>query len=76
MTEYTDDTIMPFGKYGRTPLKAGLPLKEVPADYLLWLYKQSWVKISWAGLYKYIEKNLRALKEEVLYEQDREEWES
>lgn len=49
---YTDQTLMPFGKYKGTPLVA------VPADYLLWLYKE---KTSDLFLRAYIEDNMQAL---------------
>lgn len=51
-----DNSIMPFGKY------KGQPLINVPADYLLWLYKQMSIP---GDLKKYIQDNLEVLKKEA-----------
>ena len=53
--EYTDETIMPFGKY------KGRMMANVPADYLLWVRLQDWVSNE---MLKYINDNLDALKKE------------
>ena len=39
MSEQNDsEIIMPFGEY------KGSQLSDIPPDYLLWLYKQEWLK--------------------------------
>lgn len=47
---------MPYGKY------KGRQIKDVPADYLLWLYYND--KAS-PAIEEYVERNLEALKEEA-----------
>lgn len=49
-TPWTDTTKIPWGKY------RGELLKNVPADYLLWLLKQDWIK-KWPGLLDYLKKH-------------------
>ena len=49
--EWTDDKVMPFGKH------RGYLLKDVPADYLLWVYEQAWCASEWVGLYLYIRRH-------------------
>lgn len=44
---WTDATIMPWGKH------KGMKLGEVPADYLLWLFEQTWVR-DYPGLHLYL----------------------
>lgn len=50
-----DQTPMPFGKY------KGRKMKDVPADYLLWLRDQ---KCQNREVSEYIEENLSALQKE------------
>jgi len=55
-----DNTPMPFGTH------VGVPLKDVPADYLMWLYEDcdsDWQE-SYPDLEKYIEDNWDALEDE------------
>jgi uncharacterized protein (DUF3820 family) len=52
----TDNSIMPFGKH------QGEKLANVPAKYLLWLYKEN---KCYGELKKYIEENMEVLKTEV-----------
>lgn len=52
----TDNSIMPFGKH------QGEKLANVPAKYLLWLYKEN---KCYGELKKYIEENMDVLKSEV-----------
>lgn len=54
MKEFNDESQMPFGKY------KGLPLSEVPDEYLLWLYFDTNLKDG--PLRRYIVKNLDALE--------------
>lgn len=54
-----DDDIMYFGGH------KGKMLKDIPDDYLLWLYNQKWVKDSHEPLYSYIKENLDAIKENI-----------
>lgn len=61
---FTDKTPMPFGKY------KGIPLGNVPASYLLWLYDES-SKDAFPTLRKYLEANKRALELEADEEEDR-----
>lgn len=55
MPEYTDDTLMPFGKY------QGKKLEDVPASYLLWLEGEL-RRDYWRDLQRYIKDNYEALK--------------
>lgn len=58
--EFTDESIMPFGKH------RGKPLGEVPADYLVWLLEQDWATSDkWEGIYRYALNNEKALMQEV-----------
>lgn len=54
--EYTDRTIMPFGKY------KGKALANIPAPYLLYLYNEG---IARDALKRYIEDNMKVLNNEV-----------
>lgn len=57
---YTDQTLMTFGKH------AGLPLEEVPADYLLFIYNQPWFKApQYIPLKNYIVDNMDVLEKEI-----------
>jgi uncharacterized protein (DUF3820 family) len=51
-----DKSPMPFGKY------ANVEMANVPADYLLWLYKNG---KGGADVTEYIEDNLEVLKQEI-----------
>lgn len=55
MPDYTDDTIMPFGKY------KDKKLSDVPASYLLWL-EGTLRRDDWRDLQRYIKDNYEALK--------------
>lgn len=60
MTDFNDDTKMPFGKH------KGTKLKDVPASYLLWLYgEMASQKTPQGPLFQYLKVNLRALEEEA-----------
>lgn len=52
----TDTTLMPFGKH------KGVALANVPAQYLLWLYKEG---KCFGELRKYIESNMAVLQMEL-----------
>ena len=60
MEEYTDESIMPFGKH------KGKKLIDVPDEYLLWLYNEMIQKPEGQrypnGLFKYLEENLDAIE--------------
>ena len=49
-----DNSLMPFGDH------AGKKLKDVPDDYLIFLYDEEsgWIEREHPGLYDYIEENL------------------
>lgn len=53
---------MPWGTH------KGTPMGEVPADYLLWLFKQTWIR-DWPDIHTYLVENQAAL----LSEQDDED---
>lgn len=53
-----DSTPMPFGKH------KGEKMANVPADYLLWLYYQSWIA-AWPDVQSYISDNMDVLKKET-----------
>ena len=54
-TEFTDQTLMPFGKF------KGTSMANVPAPYLLWLFNEG---CDHAELKKYIMSNLEILQAE------------
>lgn len=56
---WDDETIMPFGAH------KGKALANVPADYLLWAFKQGWSSYNARMLYAYIKENMDALKLET-----------
>ena len=58
MAAFTDETPMPFGKH------KGAPLKDVPADYLLWLADQDGFAERNPELSAYVEKNRALLDDE------------
>ena len=59
----TDDSRMFFGKH------KGKPMKQVPADYLLWVREQEWIT-KFEDLFTYIELNLEHLKVKAEIERD------
>lgn len=61
--KFTDQTPMPWG------IHKGTPLEKVPADHLLWLFKQPWIK-DWPDLHDYLVENQAALLKESEEEQD------
>lgn len=58
MKELTDLDPMPFGKH------RGLPMQDVPADYLHWLWTNGKSQDKSDPVAAYIRKNLAALKKE------------
>ena len=54
---YTDETPMPWGEH------KGTPIGEVPGDYLLWLFRQKWIK-DWPDVHAYLVENQAALLQE------------
>jgi len=58
MTKYTDESIMPLGKY------KGQKLANVPAQHLLWLYDQPWFTTN-GPLGKYIDESRVSLLTEA-----------
>lgn len=56
--KWTDDTPYPWKAY------KGVPLKEVPAEHLLWLSKQEWIH-KFHGLKLYLEDNAKVLELEA-----------
>lgn len=58
-TTMDDTSRMPFGKH------KNVMLVNVPADYLLWLYKQDWVETKFPSLYRYIEEHEEILIDEA-----------
>ena len=62
MAEFTDETKMPFGKHRDEPLK------DVPADYLLWLADQAGFAERNPELAAYVEKHRELLDEEQVDE--------
>jgi uncharacterized protein (DUF3820 family) len=57
MIPYTDNTVMPFGKY------KGKTLANVPASYLLYIYDEGFMIPP--GLRQYINENMRLLDSEA-----------
>lgn len=51
VTEIDSDYLMPFGKY------AGIALKSVPLDYLMWLRDRGWIEERYPALSTYLEDN-------------------
>lgn len=52
-----DSDLMPFGKY------EGTQMIDVPASYLIWLYKDG--EMSKGNVRDYIEENLEVLKQKI-----------
>ena len=46
--KWQDATIMPFGTH------IGKKLRDVPDDYLFWLWDQNWLERKYPGLYLYV----------------------
>lgn len=60
MTNFNDESRMPFGKH------KGVKLKDVPAGYLCWLYGEMEGKKDWQGpLFTYLKDNLKVLEKEA-----------
>lgn len=58
----TDTSLMPFGKY------SGQAMANIPADYLLWLYKKNQQTRTYGkmkAVMDYIEENKEVLEQEV-----------
>ncbi len=53
----SDDYEMPFGKHG------GVPIGQVPTDYLDWLADQEWIG-KWTKVKRYIDQNKNQLQED------------
>lgn len=45
---------MPWGEH------KGIPMEDVPPDYLLWLFRQAWVR-DWPDIHAYLVANQAAL---------------
>lgn len=59
-----DSDIMSFGKYG--PDGEGRQIKDVPADYLLYVYGEyDNLEEDYPGVYEYIDKNFEILEQEI-----------
>lgn len=63
---WTDETIMPWGVH------KGLKLKDIEADYFLWLMEQHWLP-KWPGLHAYVIKNADLFYKERADEADDDE---
>lgn len=59
MNEFTDDSLMPFGKY------KGQKMANVPAQYLMFIYDQDWCR---GKVKQYIDDNLEVLKLQANYD--------
>lgn len=59
MEEWTDQTIMPFGTH------KGKKLANVPGEYLLWVFKQDWIR---PPLRRYIQANMDVIRDEITRE--------
>lgn len=55
---WTDDTILPWGKF------KGTRLEDVPGDYLYWLSEQKWI-FDYPGLHAYLKKNANTIIEQA-----------
>jgi hypothetical protein len=56
----TDTSLMPWGEH------KGTAMQDVPASYLLWLFKQPWIK-DWPEIHAYLVAN-----QDVLLAEDNE----
>jgi hypothetical protein len=52
---WTDETIMPWGKYRDTRLA------DVPPEYLLWLGQRSWIN-EWPGLRAWLDQRFTTMR--------------
>jgi uncharacterized protein (DUF3820 family) len=59
MPKFTDQSLMPFGKF------KGTKLEQVEARYLLWLYEEMKDSDDKIKLFIYIHENRKALEAEV-----------
>ena len=59
MPKFTDETLMPFGKFAKTKLE------DVPASYLLWLYDKMKDDDDKVRLFLYIYENKALLEQEA-----------
>lgn len=57
-SSWVDDKLMPWGKH------KGAMLKDIPAEYLLWYFEQSWAS-DWPGFYAYVKNREDELRGEV-----------
>jgi hypothetical protein len=58
---YTDQTPLPWGQH------KGTPIGQAPSAYLLWLFKQDWIR-DWPDVHDYLVKN-----QDLLLAEDEEE---
>ena len=58
MSELSDTDPMPFGKH------SGLPMQDVPADYLHYLWQNGLKNNKQSNVADYIRRNIEALKKE------------
>lgn len=63
MTEWNDETPMPWGEH------KGEKLEDVPAAYFLWLLEQPWIS-DWRDLHRYIKKNEDVIRQQVSESED------
>jgi uncharacterized protein (DUF3820 family) len=56
--KWQDDTVMPFGEH------QGKCLREIPDDYLFWLWDQIWLKSKFPGLYLYVKAFVEVVRKE------------
>ena len=61
--KWTDETVMPWGKY------KGAKLKDIEASYWLWMMEQPWLK-DWPQLAAYLKENADALYQEKADEEE------
>ena len=53
-----DDNAMPFG------IHRGKSMRDVPADYLLYIYNQTWIH-KWEPVVDYIDRNIQGIKKQI-----------
>ena len=58
MKKLTGNDPMPFGKH------MGVLMKNVPAEYLDWIYRACWIDI-WPEVKSYIKNNLKATRQKL-----------
>lgn len=54
----TDDSLMEWGEH------KGTRMEDVPAEHLLWLFRQPWIR-EWPDLHAYLVENQAALLQEL-----------